>query len=180
MFTCVKSELYWNVSFKFTPTLYLFSLQITRERELMIKTSFNNGTKMPLTILGTVYIVIWCLIPSSGLDTQPLWLIQTVRLYVLTILLLQGVQNQSKCWYTSPGISSALKKSKHCQTLRVVSTFAGQNESTGFWLVKALSGIVEGGQNDSKNLVKNAPGGTFGSTVKTGSWLVLTTRATFS
>ena len=44
-------------------------------------------------------------------------------------------------------------KVKHCQTLLVVSTFTGQNESTVFdW----LSCIVEGGQSDSKKQSKQA------------------------
>ena len=44
-------------------------------------------------------------------------------------------------------------KVQHCQTLCVVSTFTGQNESTVFDL-KAFSGIVQDGQNDSKNQSK--------------------------
>ena len=55
-------------------------------------------------------------------------------------------------------------KVKHCQTLRVVRTFTGQNYR--FWLVKALSGIVQGGQNDSKKQSKMPPVCTFWSTVK--------------
>ena len=42
-------------------------------------------------------------------------------------------------------------KVEYCQTLPVVSTFTGQNESDRFWLVKALSCIVEGGENYRKN-----------------------------
>ena len=45
-------------------------------------------------------------------------------------------------------------KVKHCQTLRVVRTFTGQNESTVFDWLKALSCIVQGGQNDSKKQSK--------------------------
>ena len=56
-----------------------------------------------------------------------------LNIFLLTLLLLQG----AKCWYTSQGLS---KKVKHCQT------FTGQNELT-VWLVKALSCIIEGGQN---------------------------------
>ena len=52
-----------------------------------------------------------------------------------------------------PKVYQVHLKVKHCQTLRVVSTFTGQNEST-VWLVKALSGIVQDGQNDSKNQSK--------------------------
>ena len=48
-----------------------------------------------------------------------------------------------------------------------------------FWLVKALSDVVQGGHNDSKKAVKNAPVCTFGSTVNTVDWLILTAVATW-
>ena len=88
------------------------------------------------------------------------------------------VQHQSKCWYTCQGISSALNppvtarvkisqnvdilakvylvhlKVEHCQTLVYMHRSKWVNR---FWLVKALSGIVQGGQNDSKNQSKMPP-----------------------
>ena len=60
------------------------------------------------------------------------------------------VQNYSKCWETCQGISSALKS----QTLPnlTCSKYIYRSKWTDlFWLVKALSGIVQGGQNDNKN-----------------------------
>ena len=60
-------------------------------------------------------------------------------------------QNQSKCWYTSQGPSRAFKR----QTLSnlTCSKYIYRSKWVNrFWLVKALSGIVQGGQNDSKNL----------------------------
>ena len=69
-------------------------------------------------------------------------------------------------------------KVKHCQTLRVVSTFTGQNESTIFKLVKALSWIIEGGQNDSQNQSKMPLCAHLGQQSKTGSWLIWTAVAT--
>ena len=59
----------------------------------------------------------------------------------------------SYCWYTCQGISSALKV-EHCQTLRVVSIFTGQNESTVLCLVLFRVDKM---------------------TVEAGSWLILTT-----
>ena len=47
-----------------------------------------------------------------------------------------------------------------------------------FWPVKALSGIVQGGENDIKNQSKMPPVCTFGWTVKPVSWLILTSVAT--
>ena len=57
-------------------------------------------------------------------------------------------QNHSKCRYTCTcrGISS--------QTVHVVSTFYRSKWVDCFWLVKALSCLVEGRQNDSKNQSK--------------------------
>ena len=54
------------------------------------------------------------------------------------------VKNQSKCWYTSQGLYPVHLKVKRCQTLRVVSTFTGQNESTVFDWLKALSVYCSG------------------------------------
>ena len=48
-----------------------------------------------------------------------------------------NVQNQSKCWYTCQGIS--------CSKYIYRSKWVDQ-----FWLVKVLSCIIEGGQNDSQ------------------------------
>ena len=77
-------------------------------------------------------------------------------------------QNQSKCRYTCLGISSRTLSNFTCSKYIYRSKWVGH-----FWLVKALSCIVEGGQNDkSKWQVKNAPVCTFGSTVKTVSSLV--------
>ena len=46
-------------------------------------------------------------------------------------------------------------KVKHCQT-RTCSKYLYRSKWVDrFWLVKALSGIVEGGQNDSQNQSKN-------------------------
>ena len=47
-----------------------------------------------------------------------------------------------------------------------------------FWLVKALSCIVKGGQNDSKNQSKKPASAHLGQQSKTDSWLILTSIAT--
>ena len=85
-------------------------------------------------------------------------------------------QNQSKYWYTSQGLSRALK-SQILPNLTCSKYIYRSKWVDRFWLVKAFSGVVQGGQNDSKNQSKFP---LFGSTVKTGSWLVLTSTATFS
>ena len=48
----------------------------------------------------------------------------------LTILLLQG--SKSVKMLILPKVYQVHLKVKHCQTLRVVSTFTGKNESTAF------------------------------------------------
>ena len=74
-------------------------------------------------------------------------------------------QNQSKCWYTCQGISSALK-SQTLPNLMCSKNIYRSKWVDRFWLVKALSCIVEGGQNDSQKQSNNAPACTVGSTVK--------------
>ena len=67
----------------------------------------------------------------------------------LTLLRLQG----SKCWYTSQGLSSALKSQTLPNLTRSKYIYRSKLADC-FWLVKALSGIVQDGQNDSKNQSK--------------------------
>ena len=78
------------------------------------------------------------------------------KIFVVNPSMTARVKISKKYWYTWQGISTALESqtlsnltcSKYIYRLKWVDRF---------WLVKALSGIVQGGQNDSKNQAKNAP-----------------------
>ena len=73
---------------------------------------------------------------------------QTSHQVSLTLLWLQG----SKSVENVDVLAKVYRV--HCQTLRVVSAFTGQKLVDRLWLVKALSGIVEGDQNDSQTSQK--------------------------
>ena len=131
-------------------------------------------------IFGKISVNISIHVLHNEQDTSTetnLWKCQLISLCHYPFCDCKG-QNQSKFWYTVVHVSSALKSrtlsnlacSKYIYMLKWVDRF---------WLVKALSGIVQGGQNDSKKkTVKNAPVCTFVSTVKTVSWLIFTSIAT--
>ena len=53
-----------------------------------------------------------------------------------------------------PKVYQVHLKVEHCQTLRVVSTFTGQNEWTVFDWFKHCLVLFQDGQNDSKNQSK--------------------------
>ena len=65
-------------------------------------------------------------------------------------------QNQSKCWWSSQGLSRALE-SQTLPNLACSKYIYRSKWVNRFWLVKALSGIVQDGQNESKKTVKNGP-----------------------
>ena len=94
----------------------------------------------------------------------------------LILLLLQGLKSVTMLIALPQGLPSALK-SQTLSNLTCSKYIYRSKWVNRFWLVKALSGIVEGGQNDSQ-IQSQLPVRTFGSTAKTGSWLILTSTAT--
>ena len=69
-------------------------------------------------------------------------------------------------------------KAERCQTLTCSKYIYMSKWVDRFWLVKALSCIVEGGQNDSQNQSKMPLCAQLVQQSKTGSRLILTTIAT--
>ena len=86
---------------------------------------------------------------SSNVCHSHEWRVDTAS--GLTLAVRHAVGKKIACIH---GLRSEGVKDEYCQTLCVVSTFTGQNEFDCFWLVRALSCIVEGGQNDSQNQSK--------------------------
>ena len=106
------------------------------------------------------------------------------NVYFMKILLMPGLN-----LYKNPSMTASVKISQnvdilakvyrvHWKIKHLMCTFTGQNESTEFLTGKNIVLYHWGWSQWQSKQVKNAPVCTFGSTVKTGSWLVLTTVAT--
>ena len=74
----------------------------------------------------------------------------------LTLLWLQGVKISQNVHILARVYQMHLKV-KHCQTLRVVKYIYRLKWVDRFWLVKAFSSIVQGGQKDSKKTSQKCP-----------------------
>ena len=100
------------------------------------------------------------------------------RLCQHSVSLGQGLKSVKMLIYCPRGISSALKSqtlsnltySKYIYRLKWVDRF---------WLVKSIVWYYSGWLKWHSKPVQNSPVCIFGSTVKTGSWLMLTSIATY-
>ena len=77
-------------------------------------------------------------------------------------------------------VSNALTRKSQTLSNLMCSEYICRSKWVGrFWLVKTLSCIVEGGQNDGQNQSKTPLCAHLGQQLKTVSWLILTSVATY-